>query len=138
MNGPSIILIRGLPGSGKSSLARLLSENGKYPVFSIDDYFMDKEIMDNLNTSDIILLMVSSDFNYSDYCYKELQIALERYKKNEVVLVPIIVRPCDWQDTEFAKMNALPTGGEPIVKWTLEDDAYLNIVNNIKKILTIN
>ncbi len=43
MDERSIILIRGLPGSGKSSLARLLSENGKYPVFSIDDYFTDKE-----------------------------------------------------------------------------------------------
>lgn len=38
----SIILIRGLPGSGKSSLARLLSENGKYPVYSVDDYFTDE------------------------------------------------------------------------------------------------
>ena len=38
----SIILIRGLPGSGKSSLALLLSENGKYPVYSVDDYFTDE------------------------------------------------------------------------------------------------
>lgn len=38
----SIILIRGLPGSGKSTLAELLAENGKYPVFSVDQYFTDK------------------------------------------------------------------------------------------------
>lgn len=37
----SLILLRGLPGSGKSTLAASLSENGKYPVFSIDDYFTD-------------------------------------------------------------------------------------------------
>ncbi|MCW3072535.1 MAG: ATP-binding protein [Bacteroidetes bacterium] len=37
----ALILLRGLPGSGKSSLAKLLSENGKYPVFSIDSYFTD-------------------------------------------------------------------------------------------------
>ena len=37
----SIILIRGLPGAGKSTLAHELSEDGKYPVFSIDDYFTD-------------------------------------------------------------------------------------------------
>ncbi len=38
----SLILFRGLPGSGKSTLAISLSENGKYPVVSIDDYFIDE------------------------------------------------------------------------------------------------
>ncbi len=36
----SLILLRGLPGSGKTTLAKELSENGKYPIFSIDDYFI--------------------------------------------------------------------------------------------------
>lgn len=38
---PALILLRGLPGSGKSALASLLSENNKYPVHSIDEYFTD-------------------------------------------------------------------------------------------------
>lgn len=41
-NLPSLILLRGLPGSGKTELAKVLSE-GKYPVLSVDDYFTDKE-----------------------------------------------------------------------------------------------
>ena len=36
----NLILIRGLPGSGKSTLAKTLSCDGRYPVFSIDDYFI--------------------------------------------------------------------------------------------------
>lgn len=39
----SLFLIRGIPGSGKSSLANLLSENGKYPVLSADMYFEDSD-----------------------------------------------------------------------------------------------
>ncbi len=35
----TLIILRGLPGSGKSTLANSLSEKGKYPSFSIDDYF---------------------------------------------------------------------------------------------------
>jgi predicted kinase len=36
-----LILLRGLPGRGKTTLAEVLSEAGKYPVFSVDDYFTD-------------------------------------------------------------------------------------------------
>jgi predicted kinase len=39
---PSLFLLRGLPGAGKSTLAIELSENGKYPIFSVDDYFTEK------------------------------------------------------------------------------------------------
>lgn len=35
----SIIIIRGLPGAGKSSFANLIK--GEFPVYSIDDYFTD-------------------------------------------------------------------------------------------------
>jgi predicted kinase len=38
-----LILFRGLPGSGKTTLAVVLSEYGKYPVFSVDDYFTDED-----------------------------------------------------------------------------------------------
>jgi len=95
----------------------------------------EKEIMDSLNTADIILLMVSPEFNYSDYCFKELQIALKRHENKQAVVVPIIVSPCDWEDTEFAKLNALPTGAKPIDHWPLKNDAYLDIVNNLKRIV---
>jgi predicted kinase len=36
-----LILLRGLPGAGKTTLAGVLSEQGKYPTCSVDDYFTD-------------------------------------------------------------------------------------------------
>lgn len=38
-----LILLRGLPGSGKSTFALVLSENGRFPIFSVDDYFTDPQ-----------------------------------------------------------------------------------------------
>ena len=38
----SLILLRGLPGAGKSTLAAVLSEKNTYPIFSVDDYFTDE------------------------------------------------------------------------------------------------
>jgi predicted kinase len=35
-----LILLRGLPGSGKSTVAELISENGKYSICCADDYFI--------------------------------------------------------------------------------------------------
>jgi predicted kinase len=37
-----LILLRGLPGSGKTTLAGILSDGGKYPMFCVDDYFTDE------------------------------------------------------------------------------------------------
>jgi predicted kinase len=37
----ALLIVRGLPGSGKSTLCKLLSQNGRWPVFAIDDYFTD-------------------------------------------------------------------------------------------------
>lgn len=43
----ALILLRGLPGAGKSTLAKLLSEDGLYPLLSIDSYFTnDKGVYD--------------------------------------------------------------------------------------------
>lgn len=41
-NSYSLILLRGLPGSGKTTLSKVLSDNHKWPVFSVDDYFVNE------------------------------------------------------------------------------------------------
>jgi predicted kinase len=38
-----LILLRGLPGAGKTTFAKLIAEQNTYPCFSVDDYFTDSE-----------------------------------------------------------------------------------------------
>src|SRR4051794_31834746 len=53
----------------------------------------EREISNHLNNADIILLLVSSDFIASDYCYGiEMQLALERHAAGEPTVIPIIMR----------------------------------------------
>ncbi|MGF1523396.1 MAG: TIR domain-containing protein [Leptolyngbyaceae cyanobacterium] len=94
------------------------------------------EIDQQLNRADIILLLVSSDFLASDYCYDvEVKRAMERHEAGDARVIPVIVRPVDWQDAPFGKLQALPKDGKPITKWSDRDEALLNVEKGIKQIL---
>src|ERR1035441_9343706 len=67
------------------------------------------QIDEHLNAADIVVLLVSPDFVASEYCYDiEMKRALERHAAGEARVVPVILRPSDWQTAPFAKLNALP------------------------------
>src|SRR5437016_2941804 len=85
----------------------------------------EKEINKHLNTAHIILLLVSSDFMASDYCYsKEMERAMERHERGEACVIPILFRPIIWKDAPFAKIQLLPTNAKPVTdrSWHTEDD----------------
>jgi hypothetical protein len=92
------------------------------------------QIMDHLNSAQIILLLVSADFINSDFCYGiEMEQALARQDASQARVIPIILRPVDWKGTPFAKLQALPSGGKPVTRWPTHDDAFLDIVQGIRK-----
>jgi tetratricopeptide (TPR) repeat protein len=87
----------------------------------------------HLNTASIILLLVSADFIASDYCYGiEMQRAMERHEAGEAHVIPILLRPVDWQSAPFGKLQALPGNGTPITKWRNRDAAFTDIAQGIR------
>jgi TIR domain len=96
-----------------------------------------KTIDKKLEEADIILLLVSPDFLASDYCYNiEMQRALERHERNEACVIPVILRPCDWHHAPFGKLLAMPTDGKPISKFSSQDDAFLEVVTAIRRVVS--
>lgn len=94
------------------------------------------EIDKHLNTSDIVLLLVSSNFMRSDYCYGiEMRRALERYDTGETRVIPIILRAVEWKETQIGKFQALPTDGKPITLWRNHDEAFQDVVRGIRKVV---
>src|SRR3989442_1744044 len=92
------------------------------------------EIDAHLNTADIILLLISPDFIASEYCYSnEMMRAVERHEAGEARVIPILLRPTDWESTPFHKLQALPEDARPITKWRPRDDAFLNVAQGIRK-----
>jgi tetratricopeptide (TPR) repeat protein len=92
-----------------------------------------KALDQHLNTASIILLLVSSDFVDSDYCYgTEMQRAMERYERGVAHVVPILLRPCDRQNAPFEKLQALPSNGIPITLWSNQDAAFADVSQSIR------
>ena len=93
-------------------------------------------ISENLEGSQIILLLVSADFIASPYCYEtEMARALEKHESGEARVIPVIIRPVDWKGTPFAHLQVLPTNGRPVVKWAIRDDAWLNVAEGIRRVV---
>ncbi|MEM8964212.1 MAG: toll/interleukin-1 receptor domain-containing protein, partial [Acidobacteriota bacterium] len=95
------------------------------------------EIDEHLKAADIILLLISSDFIASDYCFDiEMDLALDRHDRGEARVVPIILRPCDWQTARFAKLQALPKDAKPVVEWPNQDRAFLDVAHELRRLVT--
>jgi tetratricopeptide (TPR) repeat protein len=93
-----------------------------------------KAIDPHLETASVILLLVSSDFFASDYCYGiEMKQALERHKAGEARIIPIMVRPVDWKDAPFAHLQALPTDAKPISARRNQDTALTDVAAGIRR-----
>jgi hypothetical protein len=93
-------------------------------------------ILNKLNTADMILLLVSSNFIASEYCYgTELQRAIARHHEGTSRVIPIILRPCDWNhpDVPFSKLHVLPTHGKPITSWADPDEAFTIVAQRIRE-----
>ena len=95
-----------------------------------------------LDSAEIILLLISSDFLASDTIYNnEWSMALQRYNDKKSKVIPIITRPCNWQQLkELTQMpSILPRKnlevGKAIATWDNQDDAYQMIVQDIQEFL---
>lgn len=93
------------------------------------------EIDTQLNSAQLILLLISSDFLASDYCYDiEMTRALERHAKGEARVIPIMVRPCDFAGSPFSNLQGLPKDFKPITQWTDRDAAWTDVAQGIRRV----
>ncbi|MGH8537781.1 MAG: TIR domain-containing protein [Gammaproteobacteria bacterium] len=103
----------------------------------------DTEIHSNLDNAQVILLLVSSDFIASDYCYGvEVARAMELHERRMARVVPIILREARWGDQTFSKLQVLPDRAVPVTAsaWARphgsnrNDAAFTNVANGLQKV----
>src|SRR6266849_3834468 len=109
----------------------LISEWHDRQILAGDEWARD--IDQHLETASIILLLISPDFLASDYCYDiEMQRALERHKNGEVQVIPVILRPVDWEGAPFAHLQCLPRDARAVTEWDNQDAAFRDIARGIR------
>lgn len=95
-----------------------------------------KVIDDRIRIARIVLLFLSPYFIESDYCYEfEMMVALKRHAHGEAVVIPIVLRPCPWQETPLAFLQALPKDGRAVTTWRNRDQVSLTIAEEIMKVV---
>jgi TIR domain/WD domain, G-beta repeat len=95
----------------------------------------EQEISQHLNAAQIILLLVSPDFMYSDYCYGvEMKRAIERHQRGEARVIPVILRSVYWQGI-LGHLQALPIDAKPVRSWADVDEALYNVTEGIRTVV---
>jgi hypothetical protein len=98
----------------------------------------EQEIKSKLNQAQIILLLISAGFLSSDFYWeKELGQAIERHEAGKARVIPVILKPVDWQDAPFAQLQVLPRNKKSVKdpSFSSEDEAFLEIAKEIREVV---
>ncbi len=94
------------------------------------------EIDENLESADVILLLVSPYFIDSDYCTDvELARAMKRHEAKEALVIPVILESCDWKTAPFSKLQTATKDGRPLSKFPNIHDGFLEVALALRQIL---
>lgn len=95
----------------------------------------ERELRDRLDAAQIIVLLVSPDLIALGVgVVADIDGALARRKHDQVEVVPVVVRYCDWKATPLAGLQALPRDERPVGTWQHPDQAWTEIVREIRAI----
>jgi hypothetical protein len=78
----------------------------------------EREITDAIKSAHVAILLITTDFLTSGFIMKkEVPFILERWKKDEIIVFPVIVKPCSWKAVKWLKeMQVFPKDGIPLSK----------------------
>lgn len=95
---------------------------------------MGKTISAELESAQIILLLVSAHFLASDYCFeKEMTRALEKHNDGSAIVIPVILHPCDWHSAPFGHLRATPTDGKPVSMYANQHEAFAIVAKDVRE-----
>ncbi|MFM7204055.1 MAG: bifunctional serine/threonine-protein kinase/formylglycine-generating enzyme family protein, partial [Myxococcota bacterium] len=72
----------------------------------------------------------------SDFIHDiELKVALARHARGEVRVVPVLLRATDLKGHALERLQSLPRHFKPVVQWQDRDEAWLDVVNELREVI---
>jgi hypothetical protein len=65
----------------------------------------------------------------------ELPAAMQKHKAKKACLVPVILGQCTWKPY-VGTIQSLPTGGKPLNAWRPYDNAYFDIEQGLRRVIS--
>jgi hypothetical protein len=97
----------------------------------------DREISDHLEGCQLVLLLLSASFFASDYIDgAEMAAALRRHAAGSARVIPVILRPVEWERSGLDGLQALPTNAKPVTSWKDRHQAFRDIARGVEAALT--
>jgi tetratricopeptide (TPR) repeat protein len=123
-------LERQLSGLIREGLVQCYNKYGLSPGIEWRD-----KAKEYLDAADIILLLVSPFFVASDYCYREEAVlAMTLHNSGRARVIPVVVRPIEWEQLVFGGLSGLPIG-EAVSMWPNREEAFSSIVKGVKGVI---
>jgi TIR domain len=94
----------------------------------------DAEIQKRMAMSDVIVLLISSNFVGAKFCPFEAERALELKESNSCTIVPVLLRKCLYESLGLGRMDTSPHGSPPVDSpgWDGPDDALTQVANEVR------
>ena len=93
------------------------------------DEALQEDILEKVADSDLLLYLVSASSLASKNCNSELAQAL----KQNIKIIPIILKHCDWLGHQLSGFEVLPDKGKPLTKWEDKSEGWQNVVDGIRE-----
>lgn len=94
-------------------------------------------IIDVMKRCKVAICLISADYLASEFCTgKELPELMDRREHDNLVIIPVLLRPCDWQDYPWLEeLQMLPRDGKSVAndyaaQW---DKVFARVANRVRK-----
>ncbi|HZO73343.1 MAG TPA: TIR domain-containing protein [Ktedonobacteraceae bacterium] len=106
---------------------------GEWQVLAGSEW--ERERNRHFSTARLLLLLLSPDFLASEMGQQQIQMALQRRQAEDAVVLPLLLRPCAWEETELRSLQILPGDHEALILQPSMDKAWQEIVVEISHVL---